>query len=108
MVTVHQLSRPDARRIAVRAQLLAKDRPSDLLDTVRHLTVVQLDPTSPIAPSAGRLGPSYAYAPQDLRDAIDEQVAVDLRGMVMRAWRSRCPGRPGGDHAVGGDVRTGA
>ena len=88
MATVHELSRADARRIAVRAQLLAKDRPSDLFDTVRHLTVVQLDPTSAIAPSAdlvlwSRLGASYA--PQDLRDAIDEQVLVDFRGMVMPA-----------------------
>ena len=88
MARVHELSRADARRIAVRAQLLAEDRPSDLLDTVRHLTVVQLDPTSAIAPSAdlvlwSRLGASYS--PQDLRDAIDEQTLVDFRGMLMPA-----------------------
>ena len=85
---VHELSRQDARRIAVRAQLLAKDRPSDLLDTVRHLTVVQLDPTNAVAPSAdlvlwSRLGASYA--PQDLRDAMDEQVLVDIRGLLVPA-----------------------
>jgi len=88
MARVHVLSRADARRIAVCAQLLAKDRPSDLLGTVRHLTVVQLDPTSAIAPSAdlvlwSRLGASYS--PQDLRDAIDEQTLVDFRGMLMPA-----------------------
>ncbi len=88
MATVHQLSRTDARRIAVRAQLLARTRPCDLLDTVRHLTVVQLDPTSAVAPSAdlvlwSRLGSSYS--PQDLRDAVDEQVLVDYRGLLMPA-----------------------
>jgi uncharacterized protein YcaQ len=88
MARVHELSRADARRIAVRAQLLAKGRPSDLLETVRHLTVVQLDPTNAIAPSAdlvlwSRLG--AAYSPQDLRDAIDEQALVDFRGMLMPA-----------------------
>ena len=35
MPTLHELSRADARRIAVRAQLLAKERPSDLIETVR-------------------------------------------------------------------------
>jgi uncharacterized protein len=35
-VTVHQVSRADARQIAVRAQLLDASRPTDLLDTVRH------------------------------------------------------------------------
>ncbi len=88
MAQVHELSRTDARRIAVRAQLLAQDRPTDLLDTVRHLTVVQLDPTSAVAPSAdlvlwSRLGASYD--PQELRDAIDEQVLVDFRGMLVPA-----------------------
>src|SRR2546430_12393922 len=37
-MTVHQLTRTDARRIAVRAQLLDRSRPADLLDLVRQLT----------------------------------------------------------------------
>jgi uncharacterized protein YcaQ len=49
---MHELSRADARRIAVRAQLLTKERPTDLVETVRRLSLVQLDPTSAIAPSA--------------------------------------------------------
>ena len=49
---MHELSRADARRLAVRAQLLTKERPTDLVETVRRLSLVQLDPTSAIAPSA--------------------------------------------------------
>ena len=88
MATVHELSRAEARRIAVRAQLLTAERPTDLLDTVRRLTLVQLDPTSAVAPSAdlvlwSRLGPSYS--PQDLRDACDDLSLVELDGMVRPA-----------------------
>jgi uncharacterized protein YcaQ len=43
-VTVHKLSRTDARRIAVRAQLLDSSRPATLLDAVRQLTLLQRDP----------------------------------------------------------------
>ncbi len=85
---VHQLSRTDARRIAVRAQLLAKERPTDLIDVVRRLTMLQLDPTSAVAPSAdlvawSRLG--SAYSPDELQDAVDEGRLVDLRGAVRPA-----------------------
>jgi hypothetical protein len=45
MVAVHQLSRTDARRIAVRAQLLTKERPTGLHENVRRLSLLQLDPT---------------------------------------------------------------
>jgi uncharacterized protein YcaQ len=88
VTTVHRLSRTDARRIAVRAQLLTEDRPSDLLDLVRHLTLLQLDPTSAVAPSAdlvawSRLGSTYS--PDQLRDAVDEQRLIDHRGMVRPA-----------------------
>ncbi len=51
-VIVHQLSRTDARQIAVRAQLLDANRPTDLLDTVRHLTLLQDDRTAAVAPNA--------------------------------------------------------
>ena len=85
MPTVHQLSRRDARRIAVRAQLLSADRPTDLLATVRHLTVLQIDPISAVAPSAelvvwSRLGSTTA--PDALRDALETQDLVELRGMI--------------------------
>lgn len=84
-MTVHRLSRRDARRIAIRAQLLDKSRPTDMLQTIRHLTMVQIDGTSTVAPSAdlvlwSRMGSSYS--PAKLRDAIEKHTLVDLRGML--------------------------
>jgi uncharacterized protein YcaQ len=63
------LTAEEARRIAVRAQLLDARRPTDLLATVEHLTFLQLDPVAAVAPAAdlvswSRLGD--AYAPADL------------------------------------------
>jgi uncharacterized protein len=83
--TVHRLSRRDARRIAIRAQLLDSSRPADFVDVVRRLTVLQLDWTAAVAPSAdlvlwSRLGSSYSSA--DLRNALDDHSVIDLRGML--------------------------
>jgi uncharacterized protein YcaQ len=82
------LSRREARQIAVRAQCLDADRPTDVIETVRRLTFVQLEPTSAIAPSAdlvlwSRIGPDYD--PRDLADAIDEQRLVDFRSTLRPA-----------------------
>lgn len=84
----HELTRQDARRIAVRAQLLTRQRPTDLVETVRRLWHVQLEPTAAIAPTAdlvlwSRLGP--AYDPADLRDAVDEQRLIELQGLLRAA-----------------------
>ncbi|MDQ1599913.1 MAG: uncharacterized protein QOD68_1387 [Actinomycetota bacterium] len=81
MVRVHELSRTDARRIAVRAQLLTRQRPTDLVETVRQLTLVQIEPTSAVAPSAelvlwSRL--ASAFDPQEMWDALDEQQLIEL------------------------------
>ncbi|HEY3338795.1 MAG TPA: crosslink repair DNA glycosylase YcaQ family protein [Propionicimonas sp.] len=59
-----ELAVEEARRIAVRAQLLAAERPVGLVALVERLTVLQLDPTAAIAPSAdlvawSRLGGGY-------------------------------------------------
>ena len=51
-MSVHELSRADPRRIAVRAQLLDSQRPTDVLDVARHLTLVQNDLTATVAPNA--------------------------------------------------------
>jgi uncharacterized protein len=88
-VTIHQLSRADARRIAVRAQALDRPRPTQLLDLVRQLTLLQIDPVAAIAPSAdlvawSRLG-SSAYAPADLDAALDKRTLIELRAMIRPA-----------------------
>jgi uncharacterized protein YcaQ len=88
MGTVHQLSRQDARRIAVRAQLLTSERPPDLLTAVWRLTILQLDPVSAIAPSAdlvawSRLG--SAYHPGDLTAALEAKELIELRAFVRPA-----------------------
>jgi uncharacterized protein YcaQ len=85
---VHELSREDARRIAVLAQLLAADRPTDLLDLVRHLTVLQVEPTAAIAPSAqvvawSRLG--SGFDPEDLDAAVATGALVELHSMLRPA-----------------------
>jgi uncharacterized protein len=84
-VTVHELSRLDARRIAVRAQLLDRTRPTELLEVVRQLTLLQIDPTAAIAPNAdlvawSRLGSSYA--PADLDTALANRTLLELRAMI--------------------------
>jgi uncharacterized protein YcaQ len=84
-VDVHHLSRRQARRIAVRAQLLDRPQPTDLLDVVRRLTLLQVDHTAAVAPSAelvvwSRLGP--AYSPTALADALDEGSLLELQGMI--------------------------
>jgi uncharacterized protein len=103
-VTVHQLSRADARRVAVTAQLLDSSRPSDLLDVVRRLTLLQIDPTAAIAPSAdlvawSRLGSGYSAA--DLDTALEKRKLIELRSMIRpsedlalyRAEMAEWPGR---------------
>jgi len=72
---VHRLTKAQARRIAVRAQLLDASRPTDLLAVVRQLTLLQIDPTAAIVPSAdlvawSRLG--SAYRPDDLKRALEQ------------------------------------
>jgi hypothetical protein len=51
-VRAHELSRTDACRIAVRAQLLDRSRTTGFLEVVRHLTMLQIDPISAVVPSA--------------------------------------------------------
>src|SRR5688572_6044558 len=73
-MAVHRLKRNEARRIAIHAQLLDAPRPTDLVDVVDRLTVLQIDPTAAIAPNAdlvlwSRLGSTYD--PADLTRAIE-------------------------------------
>jgi uncharacterized protein YcaQ len=73
---VHRLTRTQARRIAVRAQLLDAARPRNLLAVVERLTLLQVDPTAAVAPSAdlvawSRLGSSYR--PKHLKQALEKE-----------------------------------
>jgi uncharacterized protein len=72
---VHRLTKAQARRIAVRAQLLDAPRPTELLTVVERLTLLQIDPTAAIAPSAdlvawSRLG--SAYEPAQLKRTLEQ------------------------------------
>ncbi|HEY7148398.1 MAG TPA: crosslink repair DNA glycosylase YcaQ family protein, partial [Gaiellaceae bacterium] len=84
---MHELTKGQARRIAVRAQLLEARRPSDLVELVRRLTFLQIDPTAAIAPSAdlvawSRLGSSYR--PEDLKRELEEQRTLFEQDAMIR------------------------
>jgi uncharacterized protein YcaQ len=83
--SVHELSRTDARRIAVRAQLLDAPRPTDLIDVVRQLTLLDIEPTAAVAPSVdlvlwSRLG--RTYAPYELEVLLENGILLELRSMI--------------------------
>lgn len=85
---MHHLTREQARRIAVRAQLLDADRPTDLLEVVRHLTLLQVEPTAAVAPSAhvvawSRLG--AAHRTSVLEDLVADGSLVELHSMLRPA-----------------------
>jgi len=83
---VHRLTKDQARRIAVRAQLLDAPRPTELLTVVQRLTLLQIDPTVAIAPSAdlvawSRIG--SAYEPAELSRALEQdRTLFELDAMV--------------------------
>jgi uncharacterized protein len=80
-----KIGRKEARQLAVRAQLLDANRPTDLVNLVDRLTLLQIDPTAAIAPNAdlvawSRLG--AAYQPADLTRALEERTLFELRAFV--------------------------
>jgi len=84
---VHRLSKEQARRIAVRTQLLDAPPPTDLLAVVQQLTLLQIDPTAAIAPSAdlvawSRLGSSYQ--PADLKKALEQDRTLVEHDALIR------------------------
>lgn len=84
---VIQLSVEHARRIAVSAQLLDSPRPTDLVEVVKRLTFVQIEPTAPIAPTAdlvlwSRLGRSYE--PGDLERIVDHHESLFELDLMVR------------------------
>ncbi|MBA3244353.1 MAG: winged helix-turn-helix domain-containing protein [Actinobacteria bacterium] len=86
-MSVHRLTKAQARRIAVRAQLLDAPRPSELLAVVQQLTLLQIDPTATIALSAdlvawSRLG--SAYEPAHLRQALEHDRTLFEHNALVR------------------------
>ena len=84
---MHRLTKAQARRIAVRAQLLDAPRPTDLLEVVRQLNLLQIDPTAAIAPSAdlvawSRLGSTYR--PDDLTKALEQDRTLFEHNALVR------------------------
>ncbi|MDX6278859.1 MAG: uncharacterized protein QOJ72_2987 [Nocardioidaceae bacterium] len=81
------LSREEARRIAVQAQLLDASRPTNLVEIVRQLAFVQVEPTAAVAPTAdlvlwSRLGDSYD--PEDLRSAVEDEGSLFELSLMIR------------------------
>ena len=84
---MHRLTKAQARRIAVRAQLLDAPRPTELLAVVQRLTLLQIDPTAAIAPSADlvawtRLG--SAYQPAHLQQALEQDRTLFEHDALVR------------------------
>ncbi len=84
---VHELSRAEARRLAVQAQLLDSPRPTELIAVVEQLTLLQIDPTAAIAPNAdlvawSRLG--SIYDPTQLQAAVEEERALFEHNATFR------------------------
>jgi uncharacterized protein len=84
---VHRLTKAQARQIAVRAQLLDAPRPTDLLTVVQRLTLLQIDPTAAIAPSAdlvawSRLGSTYQ--PAHLKQAVEDDRTLFEHDALIR------------------------
>jgi uncharacterized protein YcaQ len=104
-VSAHQLTRGQARRIVVRAQLLDADRPGDVVEVAEQLAYIKIDPTAVIAPCEhtvlwSRIG--WSYEPGQLRKAVeDDRLLFEFEGTFrpmsllpllrpgMRRWPQR-------------------
>lgn len=81
-----ELGRAEARRVAVRAQLLDALRPPALVPMVDDLTLLQVDPTAAIAPNVdlvswSRLGDGFDHS--DLTFALEsERSLVELSSFI--------------------------
>jgi len=87
---VHRLSKAQARRIALRAQLLDAPRPTELLAVVQRLALLQIDPTAAVAPSAdlvawSRLGSTYQ--PAGLKHALEHERTLFEHNALVRPMR---------------------
>ncbi len=106
---VHQLTRDDARRIAVRAQLLDAERPGDVVEVAEQLGQIKIDPTATIAPAEhtilwSRIG--LGYEPPQLSKVVEsDRLLFEFDGAfrpismlplmlpTMRNWPTRASSR---------------
>lgn len=95
---VHELSRADARRIIVRAQLLDSARPGDVVEVAEQLGAIKIDPTSVIAPAEhsilwARIGWSYEATQltkaRDIDHALFEYEGAFRPVSLLPALRAR-------------------
>ena len=106
---VHQLTRDDARRIVVRAQLLDATRSSDVVGVAEQLGAIKIDPTATIAPAEhtilwSRIGSSYEAVQLSKAVEIDRLLfefdgtfrpisLLPLMLPAMRLWPQRASSR---------------
>lgn len=104
-MTSHELTRDQARRLVVRAQLLDADRPGDVVEVAEQLCYIKIDPTATIAPAEhtipwSRIG--WSYEPGHLQKVVeDDRLLFEFEGAFrpmsllplmlpgMRAWPTR-------------------
>lgn len=104
-MTPHRLTRDQARRIVVRAQLLDAERPGDVVEVAEQLGYIKIDPTATIAPCEhtvlwSRIG--WSYEPGQLRKVVeDDRLLFEFDGTFrpmsvlplmlpgMRQWPQR-------------------
>jgi uncharacterized protein YcaQ len=101
----HRLTRDEARRIAVRAQLLDAERPGDVVEVAEQLGYIKIDPTATIAPCEqtvlwSRIGWSYEAGQLQKAVEFDRQLfeydgafrpisLLPLMRPIMRRWPRR-------------------
>jgi uncharacterized protein len=81
------ISREAARRAAVRAQRLTAPRPTDVVQTIRDLWMLQMDPTSSVARTEhlvlfARLGRQYRRAQLE-RALWDDRTLFEYRAFIL-------------------------
>jgi len=106
---IHELTRDEARRIVVRAQLLDADRPGDVVEVAEQLGAIKIDPTATIAPAEhtilwSRIG--LGYEPAQLSKNVElDRLLFEFDGTFrpmsllplmlpgMRQWPRRASSR---------------